>query len=99
MPASGGHYWYDAQAAARSLCRPSLQTNGSENPLRRRCGDVEDVGADGGEDVGPETAILPLLQQHLGFFRQRRAGDGPAVRELEELPGKVEVEDDLDNAE
>ena len=31
-------------------------------PLRRWCGDVEDVGADGGEDVGPETAILPLLQ-------------------------------------
>ena len=25
--------------------------------------------------------------------------DGPAVRETEELPGKVEVEDDLDNAE
>jgi len=38
-----------------------------------------------------ETAIPPLLQQHLGFFRQRRAGDGPAVREAEELPGKVEV--------
>ena len=59
--------------------------------LRRGCGNVEDLGANRGEDVGPETAIPPLLQQHLGFFRQRRAGDGPAVREAEELPGKVEV--------
>jgi hypothetical protein len=63
----------------------------SDPPLRRGCGDVEDVGANGGEDVGPETAILPLLKQHLGFFRERRAGDGPAVRETEDLPGKVEV--------
>ena len=59
--------------------------------LRFGRGDAEDLEADGGEDHGVETAILPLLQEHLGFFHQRRAGDGPAVREAEELPGKVEV--------
>jgi len=34
----------------------------SDPPLRRGRGDAEDVGANRGEDVGPETAILPLLQ-------------------------------------
>ena len=36
---------------------------------------------------------MPLLQQHLGFARKRRAGDGPAVREAEELPdARIEEE-------
>jgi hypothetical protein len=43
--------------------------------LRRRCGDAEDLVADGGKDFRLQAACLPLLQQHLGFFRQRRAGD------------------------
>jgi hypothetical protein len=60
--------------------------------LRRRRGDVEDVGADRGEDVGPEAAILPLFEQHLSFLRERRAGDSPDAREAMKLPGEVEVE-------
>jgi len=37
--------------------------------LRRGRGDAEDVGADGGEDFGLESAALPLLQQHLSLCR------------------------------
>jgi len=61
----------------------------SDPPSRRGRGDVEDVSANRCEDVGPETAILPLLQEHLGLFCQRRTGDGPAVREAEEPSGRV----------
>ena len=38
--------------------------------LRFGRGDVEDVEADGGKDFRLQTAILPLFQQHLGFFCQ-----------------------------
>jgi len=75
----------DARARRRA-CGLRLTTNGCGGR-----GDAEDVGTDGGKDRGVESAGLPLLQEHLGFARKRRAGYQPAVREAEELPGIVEV--------